>query len=302
MNQFMATHDRPTNRMTRQSAKVQPVLLFLVCLLLGGAAGLWIYRASQARRASSQAAGIGLSESTRAVLKGLKSTVEIRFYSILETESGTDALRTFAARVDELLSAYERESDGKINVRRRLSRADADIAAAEADGVRGFSVGQTDCFLGLVVAQQDRKETLAKLDPEWEAAVEPDLTRAIQRVASASSVAARATALARAETQAAEEVERSLTNLASVPVQQGRQMLREAAIKELRSALAEIEGEIKQARERLSEAQASRSEAEQQAAIKEIQQLQSRQAEKVKEITARLQAQTAAFERLKANP
>ena len=294
----------------REGAKVQTILVVLVFFILGiGVGAFCYYRAARGPSTPTEnyEGGSRLSESTRAALKGLGPPVEIRFYSILGQASGSDSLRAFAGRVDHLLSEYQREADGKIKVTRHNSRSESNMDAAASDGIRAFNLDKGEaCFLGITVAQQDQKESLPQLSPEWEPALESDLTRALLRVTSAQSVAARVAANAQANAQgdaeAAEEVKRSLPNLASVSLEEGKQMLRETAMKELKAAMNDIEIQIKEARQRLTKAQSDNSEAEQQAALKQLQQSQAQQAVKLKEIAARLQAQIAALERLKANP
>ena len=65
---------------------------------------------------------------------------------------------------------------------RHNSQAD-DSARAFADGLKSFNLDKGNaCFLGIVVASGTQKELLPQLSPDWEQAVEPDLTRAIARL------------------------------------------------------------------------------------------------------------------------
>lgn len=283
------------------SAQTRTVLLVVVCFVLGiGVGAVSIYRVTHRSSTDAGETGRSLSEGTKAVLQGLDSPVEIRFYSLLDPVTTSDALRDFAERVDQLLSEYQSEAGGKIKVTRRNSRSESDMDAASADGLRAFNFAKGEgSFLGLTVAQEGQKETLAQLAPEWEPALESDLTRAILRVTRAQSVAARITANTQTDAAADEEVKRSLPNFASVSVEEGKQILREAAMKELKAAMNDIETQIKEARQRLSEAQKNNSEAEQQAAMKQLQQSQMQQTEKIKEIAARLQGQIEALKRIK---
>ncbi len=284
------------------STQVRTLVFVLVCFLLGIAVGAyWYHRAANPNVADVETTGISLSDSTKAALKALDSPVEIRFYSMLDAATTSDSLRNFAGRVDQLLSEYQREAAGKIKVLRHNSQSDSDMDAAASDGLRAFNLDKGDaCFLGVAIVCSGQKETLGQLSPEWEAALESDLTRAILSVIGAQSVAGRIAATAQADAAAAEDVKRSLPNFASVSVEQGRQMLRDAAMKELKAAMNDFEIQIKEVRQRLSPAQSNNSEAEQQAALKQLQQSQAQQAEKFKEIAARLQAQIAALERLKS--
>lgn len=294
--------DSTIQRTTGASAPVRTLLLVLVCVVLGLAGGAyWHYRATSRTPTHVGAGNIALSESTKLVLNGLGSPVEVRFYSLLDSASTSEALREYAGRVDQLLSEYEREAGGKIKVTRRNSRSESDMDAASADGLRAFNSDKgEDCFLGLTVAQRGQKETLGQLAPEWEQALESDLTRAILRVTGAQAVAEREATTARADAATVEDVKRAIPEFASISTEEGKQMLREAALKEFKAAASEMQTQMQQAQQRLSQAQTSGSEAEQQAAMQQLQQIQTEQTEKLQAIAARSQAQIQAWEKLKA--
>jgi hypothetical protein len=282
-------------------AQSRTTLLVLVCFLLGLAIGaFWYQRATNRRSTDTVPAGVKLTEGTKAVVKALDSQVEIRFYSLLDPATTSNSLQTFARRVDQLLSEYEREADGKIKVTRFLAQSDSAAKAALSDGIKVFNLNLGDaCFLGMAIACNDRRETLAQLSLEWEAALESDVSRAITRVAAPGVQAVPTTA--RTETDAAtiQEVKRSIPNFASVSLEEGTQILRQAALEDLKAVAKEMETQVKVAQQRLTEAQNSKSAAEQQDAIKELQNVQARQTEKLKEIAARLQDQIAALQKLK---
>jgi hypothetical protein len=287
-------------RKTGEQAQVRTLLLVLVCFLLGlGAGAYWYYRATHRHLTNTGEAGSKLAESTKAVLKTLAAPVEIRFYSLLDPASTSDDLRNFAGRVDQLLSAYEQEAGGRLKVARRTAQSDAN--AASADGVKAFNLDKGDaCFLGAAIACKDQKETLGQLSPEWEAALESDLSRAIARV-TAAKPAATSTATSTAQTDAAviAEVKRAIPNLDSVSLVDGKQILRAAALKEIMEAMEKMQQRLKEAQQRISQVQTSGSEAEQQAALKQLQQVQAEQTEKLKEVSARVQAQIQALEQIK---
>jgi len=304
MNQSPTRPPSPTRKRPRwQTAKVQPIVLILVFFILiiaGGA--FWYYRAHQVAGDASET-GTQLSERTLAVLKRLRSPVEIRFYSLLGEEGSSDSLRAFAGRVDQLLSDYKQESDGKIKVTRYDSRSETDMDAASADGISAFNLDKGEpCFLGLSVVQDDQKESLPRISPDWEQALEADLTRAILGVSGAQSLAAQAAAAALAGSSEVEEVKRAIPNLDSVSLEDGKQILRTRAMEELKAANTELQAQVQQAQQRLSEAQNGNSESAQEAAMKQLQQAQAAQSEMIKEIAARLQAQITAVEQLKGAP
>lgn len=241
-----------------------------------------------------------LSENTRDALKHLNSPIEIRFFSLLGEADRAAALGAFSTRVDQLLSAYEREAGGKITITRYLSRADVDLDAASSDGIKAFNLDKGEpCYLGLCVVQKKQKEALSRISPEWEQALEADLTRVILRVSGAQSLAALADSAIQADSSAVDEVKRAIPNLDAVPVDQGRQILRDAALKELKAAATEMQTQLQEAQQRLRDAQNTQSEAGQEAAMKQVQQVQTAQTDKLKEISARFNAQITALERLK---
>lgn len=282
------------------------LLLVVVCLLAGlMPVAFLVYRAT--RSAPPEAVGAaesGLSEGTLAVLQRLDFPVELRFYSLLDPASTSQDLRAFAGRVDRLLSAYEHTADGKIKVVRHTTLSPTEADAASADGLQPFNLSQGEaCFLGIVAARGSQKEILARLSPEWEAALESDLSRAIERLASAKpatkNVVAAAAAPPRLDPAVVAAVKRVLPNVAAVSLEDGSRMLREAALTEFQAAMKDMDRQIQEARQRVVTAKASGNEAEQAAALKNLQDLQASQAEKLQQIAARTQAQVEAFEQIK---
>lgn len=290
-----------------EQASARIIVLVLVFFLLGIAAGAFlIYRGASSGTANAgrEAGGeqlVVLSESTKAVLKRLDSPVEIRFYSLLDPASVPDSSQAFAKRVDQLLSAYQREAAGKINVVRYNSQSDANAGAASADGIKPFNMDKGDaCYLGITIAHAGQKETLPQLFPEWEQALEFDLARAIVHVSTTTATTKPVVAATSQPDKAVvEEVRRAIPNLASVSLEDGTRILREAAMNDYSAAVSEMEKQVKAARERAVQAQSNSSEAGQQTAMKQYQQVQTEQTEKLKQIAVRLQAQITALEQLK---
>ncbi len=168
-------------RKTTVQTQIRTLLLVLVGFLLGLALGAyWYHRAANHPLPNVGEIDPELAGITKTILKTLETPVEIHYYSLLDPASTSDSLRAFAERVDQLLSKYERGAGGKIILTRYTKRADA--VSASAAGVRAFNLAKGEpCFLGVAVACNDQKETMGQLSPEWEAALEPDLTRAIAR-------------------------------------------------------------------------------------------------------------------------
>jgi hypothetical protein len=81
-----------------------------------------------------------------------------------------------------LLDAVQTASGGKVQVTRL--ETPADTSAATADGIQAFDLDQgAASFLGLTMLSGTNRETFARLDPDWEPALEFDLVRALVRVA-----------------------------------------------------------------------------------------------------------------------
>ncbi len=197
-----------------------------------------------------------------------------------------------------MLAECESVSNGKIKVSRYTSVEEVTELAA-TDGIRPFNLDKGEgCYLGLAIASKDKKESLPHLSPQWEQALASDVARAIQRVTQTAAPTAIASAPSRMEMAAAEQVKRSLPELASVSFAEGTQKLREDGLNELKVAVTEGEQKIKELEQRL--AQNGGSESEQQATAKELQEIKRAQAQKFKQLAAQVQAQVAALERLKA--
>ena len=98
--------------------------------------------------------------------------------------------------------------------------------------------------------------------------------------------------------EAVEDVKRALPNYASLSVEQGTEILREAALKEYAAAAQELQTQVAQAQDELKQAQ-SQSPADQQAAMKHLQQVQAEQTQKLQQIGGQLQTRIAALKQLK---
>ena len=180
------------NRRAGAAPRVRGLVLGLAFFAAGTAlSAMWFARAPSRQPAAPESAGQpALSEATRAVLRRLGSPVEIRFYSLLDAASASESVQAFSGRVDQLLAQYEQEAAGKIKVIRSKILSPASANAALADGIKPFDLDKGDgCYLGIAVVRAQQKETLSPLAPEWEQALEPDLTRAIARAIAGDSEA-----------------------------------------------------------------------------------------------------------------
>jgi ABC-type uncharacterized transport system len=251
-------------------------------------------------RSEASQPAVTLAESTIAVLKRLNSPVQFRFYAILDPAAATEALSALASRASRLLAEYQRQSGGHITLTEYSSRTDAALAAADADGIPAFSLDKGDgCYLGLAMAGAGRKESLPRLSPDWEQALEPDITRAlIQLITPPRTNAAAAVSPSPA---AIEDVKRLIPNIASVSQKQGKEILRKAALDQFTAVVKESNAKINEAERKLTEAQAGQSKAAVQAALKELQQARAEQNERLQEVAAKSQANIRALEQIKAS-
>ncbi len=307
MNDLRASDTgRTSKQCAGEQAGARTILLFAVVFLLGIAvSAVWFFIGS--KRSPTGGNGdnpaIQLSENTRAVLSHLDSPLEIRFYALLDPASGPDSMTAFPARVEQLLSAYQQGAGGKIKVTSVNSPSTANANAARADGLEAFNSQKGDaCYLGVALVIKGHKETVPRLSPEWEQALEPDLTRAIVRLLDAGRADTVSLVVSQANATAVQEVKALIPNLAAVSVQQGNEILRDAAFKDFTAATQEMQTQVKEAEQRLVQAHNGGSEAEQQAAMKHLQEVQAEQTEKLKQIAGRSRTQLDTFQQLKAAP
>lgn len=235
---------------------------------------------------------LNLSVSTHAVLQNLNRPVTIRFYCLLSHRPGGESWQSFADRVSNLLTEFERAGAGKLRLTRIAAPTEGLRGAALAEGLEPLRLNrdQSD-FLGVVISNETQRVVLARLDPHWEVALEFDLARAIARVAGGSSGEAQVNPAAMDATVMAELLQ-VLPTLDSLTLEQARHQVREVARAEYQTAVAALQAELQAAQARLAQEQSV-------AAREELVLLQWQQAEKLNEIPRRLQAQLELLARLK---
>ncbi len=238
-----------------------------------------------------------LSDATKAVLQRLRAPVELRFYSLLDPGSVASSGCNFSKRVDQLLLQYEQEAGGKIKVARVNTISAVADKAAEADGIKAFNIDKGNaCFLGIAVVRGEQKASLSSLTPEWEAALESDLSRAIAGV---DAVGSQGQVAVKADAASLAAVKQTITNLDAVSVEDGSRLLRVAALAQFQKTAQEMQAKVKQAEERFLQGQENQSKAEQDAALKDLRQLQKEQIKKLQEIALESKAQQEALRQLK---
>jgi hypothetical protein len=287
------------------NSKVIPWII--VGLVIGLILGIFWGRRQGAQGVPTNAATEqGLSDATRTILQKLEFPVELRFYAPAALDDLPEPLAAFASRVKQLLTKYEREAGGKIELRSLDPSVDATSkASAGVDGLLAFAGKDgAACYLGISVLQSGKRQTLPQLSPEWEIALESDLSRAIARVAASpvpSPAASRRTTVLPEPVNPAitEEVLRTIPDLESRSFEEAAKILREAALAEFTAQANEMQSKLGEAQRHVLEAQQKNSEPEQQTAVRQLQRIQSEQTDKLKEITARLQSRMNALNQLK---
>ena len=125
-----------------------------------------------------------LSDGTHKILDKLDTPVEVRFYCSQRVNSMPVFLKTYAQRIEDLLTEYRKYSKGKLTIKKFDPEPDSDAEdSANLDGIEGqpLQTGEK-IYLGLAVSCLDSKVALPFLTPDREKLLEYDLSRAISRV------------------------------------------------------------------------------------------------------------------------
>jgi hypothetical protein len=278
-----------------QTSNRHPLLLAGVAFALGIAlTGFWFHSHSSASKNG------GLSDVTKNLLGQLQLPVTIRYYSLLPAGSADESLQTFAGRVTQLLNTVQTAGDGKIQLVNIDTPSETNSTAASADGIQAFNLDKGDaCFLGLAVASGGNKEAFARLDPQWESALEYDLARAILRVAAVPAPAKPAPEVAKPSLETIATVNRLIPDVNGVSVEQASQIFNAEFLKQCGVVGAEMEAQVKAAQQKVVDAQNNGSPTDLEAAQKHLMQAQLAQGQKYKELAANLQTQLAVFQRMK---
>ncbi len=146
----------------------------------------FLLSAFNARVDLTQGSVYTLSQGTKSILGKLEAPVKIRLYYTQGSSTVPVGLKTFAKRVEDLLSEFERAGGGKVIIEKLNPEPDSDAEdSAVLDGIEGqLTNTQEKFYLGLAVSFLDQKAALPVLAPDRERLLEYDITRAITRVAS----------------------------------------------------------------------------------------------------------------------
>ena len=125
-----------------------------------------------------------LSPGTRQVLGKLEAPVRLRLYYSQGSEAVPVGLKTFAKRVEDLLSEYKSAGRGKVIVEKFNPEPDSDAEdSAQLDGIEGQLTNAGEKFyLGLSISFLDQKAAIPVLAPDRERLLEYDITRGIAQV------------------------------------------------------------------------------------------------------------------------
>lgn len=289
----------PFSPSRHEAATARPILLGGLCVLLGLGIGVWLARkpglpAPAAPAPATEATpAAGLSPATQQALAGLAGVVELRFHTFLPESRAAEPWREFAGRVERLLAEFERAANGRLRVIRIAPPGEeAARAAALADGVEVFALGrEATAVFGLRVTGPADQVTMARLAPEWEAALEFDLARAVARAGGSRAPGSPEPAIP--ETLA--ELQRVVPDWQTLPPEEAEEKLRAAALAEFKTATQTLTTQMAEAQQRLAQAQATGNADQVSAARNALQRLHAEQTEQLADIARRMEAQLQAL-------
>ncbi len=125
-----------------------------------------------------------VSDGTKAVVRGLSERVTLDYYAANGALADDPVLRTYAARVRDLLKAYAAMSRGKVVLIEHdpspFSATEDKALSAGITATPGLGPDDDPLYLGLVVRNGvDEKSIIPLFDPVREASLEYEITRAI---------------------------------------------------------------------------------------------------------------------------
>ncbi len=134
-----------------------------------------------------------LSRGTGNILKHLDKPVSIRFYYSRNAADMPAYLKTHASRVEDLLGEFQRAGGKKVELKKLNPTPDSDEEdSAVLDGISGQALDALGAgepvYLGVAVSSGGKTAVLPFLNPENEAQLEYDLSRAITEVTATKKV------------------------------------------------------------------------------------------------------------------
>lgn len=124
-----------------------------------------------------------LSDGTKDILQGLKNDVEVKFYFSQSIKELPVQLKTYGARVEEVLTEYAARSGGKISFSSVDPKPDTDEEEwARKYGIQGMDLPSgSQLFFGVAFLQGNSEVAIPYLDPRREEFLEYDLSEALLR-------------------------------------------------------------------------------------------------------------------------
>jgi ABC-type uncharacterized transport system involved in gliding motility auxiliary subunit len=125
-----------------------------------------------------------LSKGSKEILDKIDGQVEIRFYCTRGEKEMPMMLKSYAQRVEDLLSEYQQHAGKKLVVKKLDPKPDSEAEdSANLDGVDGQTLQSGEqVYLGLAIEFVGQKVALPFLSPDRERLLEYDLSRAIAGV------------------------------------------------------------------------------------------------------------------------
>ena len=125
-----------------------------------------------------------LSEGSRSLLSKIEEPIHLKFYFSRSVEGLPILFKSYADRVEELLSQYKKLSNGKLSIEIIDPKPDTQ---EEESAIRYGIAGQPlqsggTLFFGLLAIQADQEETIPFFDAGREAFLEYDISQVLYRV------------------------------------------------------------------------------------------------------------------------
>jgi ABC-type uncharacterized transport system involved in gliding motility auxiliary subunit len=155
------------------------VVLFIILLAVN-----FIVRSLPGRVDLTHGNSYTLSDGTKRILEKIPAPVKVRFYASKSETAMPVQMKTYAKRVEDLLSEYKARSGGKLIVEKYDPAPDSDAEdSANLDGIEAQPLNTGEKFyLGLSISHLDQRVAIPHMSPERETLLEYDLTRAISQV------------------------------------------------------------------------------------------------------------------------
>ncbi len=310
--QVESQHDRQTMKITTdqlappanpaphgREASAKIILLLFTFLAAGFIVGSFWRQPRNLSGGTPPPHTVTLSESTAAVLSHLREPLQIRYYALFSEDQPAEAWLQLTTNTDQLVAEFERLANGKLIVTRIRNWTPENTKNAAADGVTAANLTQGDpVYFGFTLTQANRKEALPQVSPQWAAALEFDLARAIARVshppeAPAINRSPKETAF---QNEAEAAVKRVLPDSAAITLEEGIQKINAASLQEFRQIVEEMNAAIAQAEPLIKTAD---SESAKESALQKLRELRAGYEAKAREVAPRAQAQIEAWTRLK---